>query len=82
MNRNQGFYVGNFSHAFIIKASIVIFNSGIDIEQEQLDKRDINLPGKQLQLLQDAVAAGNLIFDLYRSTPYFYSALEEVNEIT
>ena len=31
---------------------------GSAIEAEGHDKRDINLPGKQLQLLQDTVSAG------------------------
>ena len=31
---------------------------GSAVEAEGHDKRDINLPGKQLQLLQDTVSAG------------------------
>ena len=36
----------------------VIFNSGTDIESEVHDRSDINLPGKQLDLLQAATNYG------------------------
>ena len=37
---------------------IVALGTGSDIEGEGNDRRDISFPGHQLQLLQDAVAAG------------------------
>ena len=37
---------------------VVALGTGNDVEQEGNDRSDINLPGYQLQLLQDAVVEG------------------------
>lgn len=42
-----------------IKSSFVI--TGTEIEREGNDRRNMELPGKQLQLLQDAVKYGGLV---------------------
>lgn len=44
--------VGLLSHC------LFIHTTGTDIESEGKDRRDMELPGKQLQLLQDAVKYG------------------------
>lgn len=35
--------------------------AGIDVETEAKDRRDLELPGHQLELLQDAVRAGGAL---------------------
>ena len=37
----------------------IIIATGNDVEREGSDRADINLPGKQLQLLQDAASAAS-----------------------
>lgn len=44
---------------FIIIIIILTINKGSDLEREGHDRSDINLPGKQLQLLQDVAAVAN-----------------------
>lgn len=36
-------------------------HTGIDVEMEARDRKDLSLPGHQLQLLQDAVRAGRVL---------------------
>lgn len=36
-------------------------HTGIDVEIEARDRKDLSLPGHQLQLLQDAVRAGRVL---------------------
>ncbi|XP_064618402.1 uncharacterized protein LOC135482379 [Liolophura sinensis] len=53
---NQGEVLDSMKNSEIV---VVCLGTGVDIETESKDRRDLNLPGNQLRILQDVVTHSN-----------------------
>lgn len=46
----------------VVQFVLLLFIAGKDLESENVDRKDMMLPGKQLQLLQDVVSMSESCF--------------------
>lgn len=59
---NRVIHVRKSTPLYLTVQFLLLFIAGKDLESENVDRKDMMLPGKQLQLLQDVVSMSESCF--------------------